>query len=274
MKKLLCILLAVFMLISFTACGEEPAPQINEYIPNDLVEVAVAYICKGQANIVTRQITDAQLKKITLVCVFYDADGNMIGQQKMINCTIKDEGPVVLWQTDCPENAVYVDSTVYATYDASDNAVKAERIDLWEKAATAAFDAATHKQTVTEKLSTNAALAVTNDYARIGTMSWRDLDVIVEIEPLSTNVKAVYLFALWFDKDDQPVKTDTCAYCENGEPMLANVSPEGAQNFIFKAPENAYQAKMIVQSVDLNDGTKWLNPYCYEWIVLNCENAQ
>ncbi len=273
MKKALSFILIPLLLFSLCACNRDKTQESTEYIPNTEVEIAVAYIYNGKANIVTRPLNDTPLKSLTLACVYYDITGKQIGQCKMIDCKVTDNKNVTLWQSDCPEMAVYVDCVVYSTTDESDNVLTAERIDLWEQSVVKAFQIDTYRANLENDLRESAGKAVANPHVKLGSVNWQDLSVTVEMELLSDNIKSVYLFALWFDEDGLPVDTNTCSYCGNGESMVAHITNNN-HNYIFQAPETAQSAKIIVQSIDFKDGTQWINPYCYEWILLNRSNAK
>ncbi len=274
MKKAMIPALIVFLLFSLVACNQKTITEPGEYIPNTQAEIVVAYIYNGKANIVTRQNNDVKLKSITLACVYYDASGQQIGNLNMTDCEIIDQKNVTLWQTECPETAVYMDCAIYSTTQENGTETTAEHIDLWETTVVSEFRIDTYSESLREKLGDNAALAVTNPYAILGSVRWQDLSVTVEMSLLSDNIQSVYLFALWFDAQGQPLDLQACSYCANGESMVAHIQSEDNHNYIFKAPGNAKSAKVIVQSADLKDGTQWVNPYFYEWLFVNQSSAE
>ncbi len=274
MKKAISLLLIALLLFSVSACRSAKSPEITKYIPNSQAEVAVSYIYDGKANIATRQLTDTKLKSITLACIYYDITGKQIGKLKLIDCEVTDNKDITLWQSDCPELAVYIDSVVYSVTDENGTEHKAENIDLWGSSAASAFKIETYQNKLEKRLSKNAALAIENPYVKLGAVSWQDLSVTVEMELLSKDVKSVYLFALWFDAKGQPVDIQACSYCANGESMVAHINTGDNHNYIFQTPETAQSAKLIVQSVELNNGTQWINHYFYEWVLLNRYNAK
>ena len=139
MKKAISLLLIALLLFTVSACKSANAPEITRYIPNSQAEVAVSYIYDGKANIATRQLTDTKLKSITLACIYYDITGKQIGKLKLIDCEVSNNKDVTLWQSDCPELAVYIDSVVYSVTDENETEHKTENIDLWESSATSSF---------------------------------------------------------------------------------------------------------------------------------------
>ena len=271
MKRVLSIIFALMLAVSLAACGEEE-PAVYE--ANTEAEVAVAYIYDGQANIATRTLTEKNLTRITLACVYYDITGSQIDSRRLVECQISDGKTVLLWQVECPDMAVYMDSIVYSTEDESGNVTSAKNIDNWEANAVAAFSVEKYQENLSVATSEYAQTAQTNDYVSIADIRWNDPDLSVDLEITGDfQVASVYLFALWFDSDGQPVETNACSYCKNGELMVAHLGTDGVGSYLFTAPEDAHSAKILIQSIVFSDDTQWTNPYCYEWIVHNRSQA-
>lgn len=267
MKKVVAFLLLICMLTTFAACKEDSP---TAYSPNTDAEVTVAYIYNGIANIATRILNDQPLKSITLTCVYYDITGKQIDTRRLAQCQISDNNKIHLWQISCPETAVYIDCVVYETCRADDTIFTAKGIEIWENDTVSAFRIDTYQDLLDRKLSEPATAAESTPYASITLLSWNDSEITVSLQDLKDHkIDAVYLFALWFDKDGEPLNTGVCNYCQNGELMLAKIDSPDAHTYIFDAPEEAAGVKLIVQSVAFKDGTSWINPYCYEWIVYN-----
>lgn len=267
MKKLICLFLLLAMMVTLVACKNKE-PEV--FTPNTEAEIAAAYIYGGQANIATRSLVEKDLTKITLACVYYDITGKQIENRQLIECNITEKKNVLLWQVSCPEMAVYMDCIVFSTQDADGNISSAQNVDIWEETVVSAFQIETYQSTLIDSTTEAANTASTNPYATLSNIVWNDSEITVDLETTAeSEVKSVYLFALWFDGDGAPIETGSCSYCKNGELMVAHIQSLGLHSYVFTAPEKAHSAKLLVQAVDFTDGTQWTNPYCYEWIVHN-----
>lgn len=274
MKKTLCLVLFLAILYPLTSCKKAEQKEPLQYIPNNQVEIAVAFIYDSKCNIATRPVGGVDLNSFTLACLYFDADGKQIESMKIIDCEITEPKNLTLWQSACPETAVYMDCAVYSTTDSAGHTKQAENIDLWEQSVVESFEPATYQEELEEALQESATLAVNNEYVTIGAVSWQEQSVTVEMELNATNIQSVYLFALWFDAQGQPVEIQACSYCGNGESMVAHIQATDNHNYIFQAPESAQSAKLIIQSVNFDGSPQWFNPYFYEWMLLNSTSAK
>ena len=267
MKRAITLIMLMCILITFAACKEETP---SAYSPNPDAEVTVAYIYNGTANIATRILAEQQPKSISLTFIYYDITGKQIDARRLVECQIFDNSDTHLWQISCPEMAVYMDCVVYEVKHADNTVSQATGIEIWEDDSIHTFRIDTYQDNLDKRLSEPAAEAESTPYANIALLSWNETEITVSLDGLNEHeIDSVYLFALWFDENGEPINVGACDYCLNGELMLAKIDNPDASTFIFDAPDGAASAKVIVHSVDFTDDTFWMNPYCYQWIVYN-----
>ena len=268
MKKLFALLLCAVMLLSLVACGKEQPAEPEAYVGSEDVEVAVAYV-NDTARVVTRKLTDKEMKSIELVCVYYDQAGQKISDAK-IKCDFSQDTKLNMWNFAVPVGCVYVDAAIAKVYYADDTTYSCPGVTTWIEQSAASFTADSFSAKVAQIKANEAAAAANVSQLSV---SFADVEegkvnvVLTNNNELLLNQAVLYL--LWFDENGQPVDRGGVFVPNAGKISADNLKAGETKTYAINAPEGAVKVKGIVQKLDYVDSPVWDNMYIYEWAIAN-----
>ena len=270
LKKLIAIALLVVLCLSFAGCK---APK---YVASEDAAVMATYIDDGYGYVVTKQLSAKKLSGIQLACLYFDAEGALIGKNyQLFDCDVSESDRVALWNIDIPEGCAYIDAIVSAVYgvNEADN-WKTKALNVWARETKKSFTIEGFEAKLAAVKQAEAYQAESNDYVRITTAAITK--GILDFELLNNcdrNIKTVSLLVLWFDENGAPINTYEVSYCPNGKWLSADDLEIGetatyAYEPIGLDPEPA-TVKYCIDSIEFEDGSLWLNENFYIWVACN-----
>ena len=255
-----------------------------EFVPSQDMRVVSAFIYDNDTYIVVENTSDKAIINYTIAYMNFDANGFLTttdsrtyerGKNSAANLMPGDK-TIAGWYGASGKYAV----ATIASIDFSDGTTwEAEYLDLWAKENKAGFSASEYHDNI-QMLAENAQKAENNSYAQLTNFSLThgnryasDLDLDFSIKNLSSQgIISVSLFVLEFDQNGFPVSVSPYdTYCKNGHytggTINLGIGQSGSYTDDLFIDGSTTQIKIVISSVVLQDGTEWVNPYFYEWMV-------
>ena len=266
MKKAVAAILAVALVMCMTGCalGEK---ETNAYTPSQDIEVCLAFVDR-EATVVTKRLTEKELKSVELACMYYTASGYSIGEYKLLECTFSTYDKLSIWNFEVPSGSVYMEATVAAVTYADGKKEACAGISDWAQSK-AQLDVKAYEKSLQEMKKNQGAEAENCPAAAITLGALQDGKQKLEICAGEKAINSLVLYALWFDQNGVPLDCNGI-FVINGEKISSGgMQANATGTYSIEAPKGAAKAKVIVQQVIFADETVWDNPYVYQWAFVN-----
>lgn len=274
MKKLAAFLFAVLLLFTLAACGAATAEETQPTeVPAD-IEVAVSFVRNQTAKVVTRKLSDKELKSVDLCCVYFDERGKKVGQIETVQCDFSEETELAVWTFATEPLSAYMEVTISGVTYADDTKRTCIDTATWSETAIAEFTVEKHQKKLEQLAETEAAQAEICDAVelKIGRPAGGTLELGVKNNS-DKALSEVVSYLLWFDAAGDPIDMSG-VFVPNSEKLSAKALEVG-EDAIYNAtaPERAVYVKGIVHSVRFADGETWENDHIYEWALVQYAEA-
>lgn len=275
MKKIMAMILAAVLLLSLAACGAAGKNSLEAYVPSEDFEVAVAFVDRGAAKVATRKISDREVSAIELACVYFDGNGEQVGQSEQIQCDFTTEDSLSIWSFAAAQSSKYMEVVVSGVTYADGTQHACPGVSDWIQATVKSFSIEKHKQKM-EKLATEEAVKAQQcDAVELNLEAPVNNEQNVGVKNLSgKKIATVTIYQLLYDPDGVPMDVKG-VFIPNAKKISAEILDVGEEaTYTVVVPEDTTTVKGIVQSVIFEDGSVWENNYVYEWAVCNYETAK
>ena len=260
---------------------EEPKPVFEEC--KDL-KIVSSFIYDKNQYVVVENVGEQAILEFGVAYINFDKNGfpmssgeydkgryesaNMMPGDKCIGSWYGAEG---LYSEAVVSKVKYADGTEWET----------ELLDVWQENTLKTFSVENCEQRVKE-LAADAEKAYECETADLSNVSVvhgnrysTSKDYQFKISNLSAQgILGVQLYVLEYDENGFPVSVSPYdKYCKNGHTTggtinLAAGSAGSYENDLFIEGETEYTKEIITQ-IEFQDGSTWVNPYMYEWIIYN-----
>lgn len=209
-----------------------------------------------------------------------DSDGYERGKADTINL-IPGQKDIFSWYGATGDYAV---ATVSAVDYADGTTWEMSGTDRWAESVKSEFSVEEQKALI-EEMKASSALAETNEYASLtdcsikhGNQFSSSHDLHFSIQNTSDQgIQTLTIFVLEFDENGFPVSVSPYdTYCSNGHRTGGKVNLAAGQSGDYTSDlfisSTTTQIKVVISSIEFQDGTEWENPNLYEWIIANNQN--
>ena len=254
----------------------------------DLIVVA-SYVYDRYTHIVVENVGEKPILEYTIAYMHFDRNGFLTTSDSRGYKKGSDDSANIMpgsrkhgsWY--CYDGE-YVVATVSNIKYSDGSSWSASLLDLWATTAKEDFSVSNYKASIAA-MASNAKLAEENEYAKItsfhiehGNRFSNDHDLVFSIKNTSSQgILYLSVYVLQFDENGFPVSVSPYdSLCKNGRETggTINLAKEKTGNYsndLFIEPSTP-QIKIIVKTIELQDGTRWENPYFYEWLLFNCND--
>lgn len=269
-----------------TDSPEENADVANEFVPNDDLRIVAAFSYDNDTHVVIENVGDQAILNYRVAYIAFDKNGFVAtrdsrgydtGKHETVNL-MPSEKAISTWYG---ADGVYTVAVIVGVDYQDGSTWEAQYIEKWASTVRSEFNVDAYKSEI-DKLKEFDALATTNEYAMLTDHSIQHRnqfsskhDFLFSISNTSDQgITKLSLFILEFDENGFPVSVNPYdTYCINGHSTGGTLNLAAGQsgsytNNLFISPTTT-QIKVVISSIEFQDGTDWQNPYIYEWILAN-----
>lgn len=262
------------------------AEVVTEFVPNEDLRVVAAFNYDNDTYVVVENMGEQAILNYRVAYISFDknglfatrdSDGYETGKHDTANI-MPGEKNISSWYG---ADGDYTIAAVISVDYQDGHTWEAEQLDTWVENARSEFNVDTHKAGLANLAAFNDA-AEANDYATLtdytikhGNRFSSDHDLHFSIKNTSDQgITGLNVFVLEFDENGFPVSVSPYdTYCMNGHQTGGTVNLAAGQSGsysddLFISPTTT-QIKVVISYIEFQDGTDWMNPYIYEWIISN-----
>lgn len=263
--------------------------ETKTFEPNEDMQIITAFVYDKNTYVLVENVGEQAILNYRIAYINFDkngfvttrdSDGYKTGKADTVNIMPENKELTKWYGADGDYAVAAIVGVDYA--DGTSWEAENVKIDRWAETASKEFSVDTYKTSLV-KLKEQGTLGETNEYAALTDFGLKHdnrfsdkQDFHFSIENKSEQgILNLNLFILEFDENGFPVSVSPYdTYCINGHAISGTLNLAAGNSSSYSASLFAQgtttKIKSIIAYLELQDGTEWINPYLYEWIIGNC----